>query len=104
MFWNVLELDEKVFQHEWHSYCISIDLKKKKVVAIHNGKVIARQFFEVAHNGSKTLEKLMFEGSFGDYGFTGAIADIQIFSRPVSIEDMADWTLCYKEVSINEYN
>ena len=66
--------------------------------------MIARQFFEVAHNGSKTLEKLMFEGSFGDYGFTGAIADIQIFSRPVSIEDMADWTLCYKEVSINEYN
>ena len=52
VFWNVLELDEKVFQHEWHSYCISIDLAKKKVLAIHNGKIIARQLFEVAHKST----------------------------------------------------
>ena len=40
----------------------------------------------------------MHDGSFGDFGFTGAIADIQIFSRALSVDDMEDWTMCFNKV------
>ena len=92
VFWNVLELDEKVFQSEWHSFCVSVNLKESTAHVIHNGKVIADYVFEVTHNDTETLGRLMHDGWVG--GHTGSIADIQIFSRALSLEDMESWTMC----------
>ena len=97
VFWNWLELDEKVFQNEWHSYCISINLEESVGLGYHNGKLIARQQFEVMHNETKILSRLMHRGTLAAH--TGAVADIQIFSRALPMEDMESWTKCEKEVT-----
>ena len=92
VFFNWIELDEKVFQNEWHSFCVSMDLKESKVLVIQNGNMIARQLFEVTHNDTKNLARLMHDGNIGSH--TGSIADVQIFSRALSLDDMKSWTMC----------
>ena len=98
VFYNWIVLEERVFQNEWHSYCISFNLDESVALGFHNGKLIVRQRFEVMHNEMKTLRRLMHRGKIGQH--TGAVADIQIFSRPLSLEEMESWTKCQKTVTL----
>ena len=59
-----------------------------------NGKLIGRRRFELAHDDSDRLRRLM---PYADLGtLTGSMADIQIFSKPFIQEDLEKWTLCEK--------
>ena len=98
VFYNVFALDERVLQNEWHSFCMSLDLVKQVALLSHNGNLIVDYEFEITHNDIDALKRLMYSGSIAHH--IGAMADIQIFSRALSLEESKSWTACGALVNI----
>ena len=98
VWWNFLELEEKVYINEWHSFCASLDLEVNNLTIAQNGVLIGRQHFEITHDDPASLKNLLPYPYIGS--FSGSIADIQIFARPLTDKEMKMWTLCEKEVNI----
>ena len=98
VWWNNIELDEKVDLNEWHSFCLAVDLVMQNITIYQNGKMIVRKHFEVTHNDPESLNNLLPYAYVG--GHSGYMADIQIFSRPLAFEEMKMWTLCENDVKV----
>ena len=98
VWWNNIELDEKVNLNEWHSFCLAVDLEIQNITIYQNGKMIVRKHFEVTHNDPESLKNLLPYAYVG--GHSGSMADIQIFSRPLAFEEMKMWTLCENDVKV----
>ena len=47
-----------------------------------------------------TLRKLMSYGNFA--GLTGSIADMQIFARPLKMEEQLSWTTCKDKPKVKQ--
>ena len=99
VWWNFLELEEKVYINEWHSFCASLDLEVNNLTIAQNGVLIGRQHFEITHDDPASLKNLLPYPYIGS--FSGSIADIQIFARPLTDKEMKMWTLCEEEVNIS---
>ena len=54
--------------------------------------MIVRAHFEVTHDQPESLNNLLSYAYVA--GHSGSMADIQVFSRPLSPEEMRMWTLC----------
>ena len=57
-----------------------------------NGKIIAERNFQLAHHELDSLRKLMPVAYIGS--LSGMAADIQIYSKPLSEDDLMIWTNC----------
>ena len=100
VWWNFLELEEKVGMNEWHSICVSLDLEVNNLTIVQNGKMIGRQHFEITHDDPESLKKLLPHAYAGNIN-SGSLADIQIFARPLKFQEMNMWTLCLSEKKVN---
>ena len=93
-FSNVLEMDQIVLPFEWHSFCISINIAKKEAKLFHNGHIQAIQTFEDLDDNTNPESKFMTVGHLGGAKFVGLLVDFEVFGRPLSDEDLLQWTLC----------
>ena len=57
-----------------------------------NGKIIARMNFTLAFDNKDRLQRLMKVAVIA--ALTGSVADVQIFSKPLTREEQIEWTLC----------
>ena len=92
VWWNNIDLDDEINLNEWHSFCLSIDLEIRNLTIFQNGEMIVRAHFEVTHDQPESLNNLLPYAYVA--GHSGSMADIQVFSRPLSPEEMRMWTLC----------
>ena len=90
--YNFMVFDDKISVNEWHNFCTSVNIVKNIALVAQNGKIIAERGFKLAHNEVDRMRKLMPFIVLG--GYTGYLADVQVFSRPLTPEEMEDWTLC----------
>ena len=87
-----IQLDEIIGVYDWQSFCISVNLVEKVVNIVKNGKLIAVKYFESGYTDYTRLQKLMKTFYIGS--FIGSVADTQVFSRPLELDEMKRWTLC----------
>jgi hypothetical protein len=99
VFNNILEMKQIVLPFEWHSYCISVDLVKKRMKLYHNDHIQAVQNFTIKHGDKDGLSKLMTKGHLGGPKFVGFLTDFQIFGTALPDEEIFKWTSCQIEVN-----
>ena len=97
--WSSLELEERIGLNEWHSFCTSLDLQNKSLTMVQNGKTIVIKEYEMTED-PKRLTSLMPWVYLGCH--TGSIADVQVSSRPLVLEEMKKWTLCEDDNKVNK--
>ena len=97
--WNSLELEERIGLNEWHSFCTSVDLDKKSLTMVQNGKTIVIKEYEMTED-PKILTTLMPWVYLGCH--SGSIADAQVFARALSTEEMMKWTLCEDDSKVSK--
>ena len=90
--YNVINFENKIDLNDWQSFCTSIDFKRNILFVAQNGKIIAERNFQLAHNELDRLRKLMPVAYIGS--LSGMAADIQIYSKPLSEDDLMIWTSC----------
>ena len=100
---NVLEMDEIVLPFEWHSFCISININKKKAKVIHNGHIQAIQTFEKLEDETEDKSRFMTLGHLGGENFVGLLLDFEVFGSPLPDKNLLQWTLCDKRVQDKTY-
>ena len=87
-----MELEDNIGVYDWQSFCVSLNLGEKVVNPVKNGKLILVKYFESGFTDYSRLQKLMKTFYIGS--FIGSVADTQVFSRPLGMEEMIQWTLC----------
>ena len=90
--YNTIDFEEKIELNDWHSFCTSIDVVNNVVLVAQNGKIIAKSPFELTHNEGERLRRLMPVAEIG--AITGSVADVQVFKKPLTEEEIKKWTLC----------
>ena len=100
-YFTTLFMNETVLPFEWHSFCISIDIARQQAVLVHNDHIQAIQLFNDVETETEDKLKFMTSGHLGGAKFEGAIANFEVFSRPLSDEEIMQWTLCQIEVKIS---
>ena len=98
-YWHSMQLDDTVGLNEWHSFCFSYDLEKKILHAVQNGKIVGRKKLNIDDANMPTLRKLMAYGNLA--GHTGSMADMQIFARPLKMDEQFSWTTCKDKRKVN---
>ena len=101
---NVLEMDEIVLPFEWHSFCISININKKKAKVIHNGHIQAIQTFEKLEDETEDKSRFMTLGHLGGENFVGLLLDFEVFGSPLPDKNLLQWTLCENQVQDKTYD
>ena len=99
-YWHILRLKDTVGINEWHSFCLSYDLDKKLLQVVQNGKIIGLKELDIDEKNMPTLRRLMSYGNFA--GLTGSIADMQIFARPLKMDEQLSWTTCKDKPKVNQ--
>ena len=94
---STLFMNETVLPFSWHSFCISIDVSRLKALVFHNGHVQAIQRFGEIETETEDKYKFMTMGHLGGAKFEGVIAEFNVFGRPLSDEELMDWTRCQKQ-------
>ena len=97
-YFTTLFMNETVLPFEWHSFCISIDIARQRGVLVHNDHIQVIQLFNDVETETEDNLKFMTSGHLGGTKFEGAIANFEVFSRPLSDEEIMQWTLCQIEV------
>ena len=97
-YFTTLFMNETVLPFEWHSFCISIDIARQQAVLMHNDHIQVIQLFNDVETETEDNLKFMTSGHLGGAKFEGAIANFEVFSRPLSDEEIMQWTLCQIEV------
>lgn len=87
-----MELEDNIGVYDWQSFCVSMNLEEKVINIVKNGKLILVKYFESGYTDYSRLQKLMKTFYIGS--FIGYVGDSQVFSRPLGMEDMIQWTLC----------
>ena len=87
-------MDEIVLPFVWHSFCISIDIDKKEAKLFHNGNIQAIQSFEDLEDETESKSRFMTVGHLGGAKFVGLLIDFEVFGRPLSDDELLQWTLC----------
>ena len=77
---------------DWHSFCTSLDFINMEGLVVLNGNIIAEMNFTLAFDTKERLQRLMKVAVIA--ALTGSVADIQIFSKPLTREEQIKWTLC----------
>ena len=101
IFNNILEMQEIVVPYAWHSFCILIDLKQNFVKLYHNDHIQVVQNFEVKHNDTEGLSKLLTKGHLGGSQFVGILTDFQMFGGTLTEETIYGWTSCQTKVMLS---
>ena len=91
---NVLEMNELVLPFEWHSFCISINVRTKNATVYHNGHIQAVQPFKELKDQLEERSRFMTVGHLGGPKFEGTVIDFEVFGRPLPKKDLLQWTLC----------
>ena len=87
-------MDEVILPFEWHSFCISINIGKKRATVVHNGKIQAIQLFRKLDDNVEDQDRFMTVGHLGGAKFLGKLIDFEVFGRPLSDQEISHWTLC----------
>ena len=87
-----IDLDDKIGVYDWQSFCVSMNLVEKFIYVVQNGNIILVKPFDSAYEDFTRLKKLMQTVYIGS--FQGSVADTQVFSRPLSNDEMEKWTIC----------
>ena len=83
--YNIIDFDDKIGLNDWHHFCISINVIDNIAFVAQNGKIIAKRRFDPNVNHTTQLKRLMPYAELGP--LTGSIADIQIYSKPLTEEE-----------------
>ena len=87
-------MDEVVLPFEWHSFCISINIWLKQATLFHNGHIQAIQLFKKLNENSEDQLKFMTTGHLGGAKFVGTVTDFDVFGKPLTDQELSEWTLC----------
>ena len=90
---NIITLKENVNVYDWHAFCISINFDDLVINVVQNGKFICRKRFDAGDPAYYERYKKLLHWVYISR-FEGSIADLQVFSRALTIEEMDSWTLC----------
>ena len=90
-------MDEVILPFEWHSFCISINVKKKEATVVHNGHIQVIQVFGELADEIEDEHRFMTEGHLGGAKFVGKLIDFEVFGRPLSDKELFQWTLCQNQ-------
>ena len=96
-FSNILGMDEVILPFEWHSFCISIDVGLKQATVFHNGHIQAIQFFGELDDDIEDQFKFMTTGHLGGAKFVGKLIDFEVYGKPLSDQELLQWTLCQNQ-------
>ena len=83
-------MNELVLPFEWHSFCIS--LSSNAALVYHNGNQQGAQNFTWPNQQIKL--PILNSGIIGGPKFVGKLADVQVFGRLLSKDELSDWTSC----------
>ena len=98
IFESTLTMKEVVLTHEWHSFCLILDMVSEQFILFHNGKVQAVQNLKSTLRGEKGIQQFLTKGKFASNKFLGSYADIQIFSYALPEDKIYQWSICNNEV------
>ena len=86
---------------EWHSFCISINVEKRRAVVFHNGHVQAIQRFKDLNDQIEDEARFMTIGHLGGAKFVGKLMEFEVFGRSLPDQDLLEWTLCQNKGNLH---
>ena len=91
-------MDEIVLPLKWHSFCVSIDVALQVATVVHNDHIQVVQRLQEIEGQTSDENKFMTKGHLGGSKFEGSLTAFEVFGRPMSTEELLQWTSCRFEV------